>query len=183
MISICLCNTNHKNVSLNLDTSRCYVHGVVEPISQQCFKCMTMVIVSICARLVWCQIPEPLLCCLRYKIVDIKWILTLTSSSALASGLATKPGTYFRGDALVYLDDTEYDRFMELPQICAETSLMMILLDQNWPLFFCIIVPTLFWGYGYLRRSNLNVPPLECGIKSNIEAFCEDTKFVSNSYC
>ena len=65
-----------------------------------------MVIVSICARLVWSQIPEPLLCCLRYKVVDIKWILTLTSSSALATGLATKPGTYFRGD------DTEYDRFV-----------------------------------------------------------------------
>ena len=71
-----------------------------------------MVIVSICARLVWCQIPGPLLCCLRYKVVDIKWILTLTSSSALATGLATKPGTYFRGDASVYHDDTEYDRFI-----------------------------------------------------------------------
>ena len=169
-----------------------------------------MVIVSICARLVWCQIPEPLLCCLRYKVVDIKWILTLTSSSALATGLATKPGTYFRGDALVYRDDTEYDRFITWlhRQSCSADSKRYTAMlnvddfandqqlrcvrhgvttdlcwDQNWPLFFCIIVPKLFWGYGYLCRSNSNVPPLECGIKSNIEAFCEDTKLVSNSYC
>ena len=47
-----------------------------------------------------------------FKVVDIKWILTLTSSSVLATGLATKSGTYFRGDALVYRDDTEYDRFI-----------------------------------------------------------------------
>ena len=42
-----------------------------------------------------------------FKVVDIKWILTLTSSSVLATGLATKSGTYFP-----YRDDTEYDRFI-----------------------------------------------------------------------
>ena len=63
-ITICLCNTNHKNVPLNLDTT-----VTVRTIGQQCFRFVIMVIVSICARLVWCQIPEPIWCCLRLLIL------------------------------------------------------------------------------------------------------------------
>ena len=166
------CNTNHKNAPLNLDTNRRYTErrGTIGP---QCFRCVIMVIVSICARLVWCQIPEPILCYLRLLILNGYQLLHhhLSLPRVLPQSLGPISAEMHWFTVMIlnmidlsrdYIDKVVQQTVnvtlpcwmlmtlqmtsnssalaMELPQSCAEASLMMIFLDQNWPLFFCIIV-------------------------------------------